>query len=113
MHALSPDQYFLKHPFLDNCWCWSNHKKVVNIYIVFEISISFNISNYATLEKFLFRAVTLNKNADVDKYKYSGYGIGLDKHGSFSFPGTGLGRNVIMYGVDTSSSREKRYFDFG
>ena len=43
-------------------------------------------------------------NADIDKYGYSGYGIGFDKHGSFSFPGTGLGRNVIFFGVDMSSS---------
>ena len=46
----------------------------------------------------------MNKNADIDKYKYSGYGIGFDRHGSFSFPGTGLGRNVIIFGVDMSSS---------
>ena len=28
----------------------------------------------------------------------------LDRHGRFSFPGTGLGRNVIIFGVDMSSS---------
>ena len=47
----------------------------------------------------------MTKNADIDKYKYSGYGIGFDRHGSFSFPGTGLGRNVIMFGVDMSSTK--------
>ena len=57
-------------------------------------------------------------NADIDKYKYSGYGIGFDRKGSFSFPGTRLGRNVIIFGVEMSSStkinnRKKRYFDFG
>ena len=36
-----------------------NHGKVVNIYIVYEISRSINISNYPTLEKCLFGAVTL------------------------------------------------------
>ena len=36
-------------------------------------------------------------------YRYSGYGIGFDRHGSFSFPGTGLGGNVIIFGVDMSS----------
>ena len=81
-----------------------NHGKVVNIYIVYEISKSINISNYPTLENCLFGAVSLNKNGDIDKYKYSGYGIGFDRHGSFSFPGTGLGRNVIIFGVDMSSS---------
>ena len=81
-----------------------NHGKVVNIYIVYEISKSIDISNYPTLENCLFRAVSLTKNADIDKYKYSGYGIGFDRHRSFSFPGTGLGRNVIIFGVDMSSS---------
>ena len=82
-----------------------NQKKVVNIYIVYEISKRINISNYLTLENCLFGAVTLTKNADIDRYKYSGYGIGFDRHGSFSFPGTGLDRNVIIFGVDMSSSR--------
>ena len=81
-----------------------NHGKVVNIYIVYEISKSINISDYPTLENWLFGAVSLTKNADIDKYKYSGYGIGFDRKGSFSFPGTGLGRNVIIFGVDMSSS---------
>ena len=46
------------------------------------------------------------KNDDIDKYKYSGYGIGFNRHGSFSFPGAGLGKNVIIFGVDMSSSRK-------
>ena len=81
-----------------------NHGKVVNIYIVYEISKSINISDYPTLENWLFGAVSLTKNADIDKYKYSGYGIGFDRHGSFSSPGIGLGRNVITFGVDMSPS---------
>ena len=94
-----------------------NHGKVVNIYIVYEISKSINISNYPTLENCLFGAVSLNKNGDIDKYKYSGYGIGFDRHGSFSFPGTGLGRNKMIFGVDMSSSTKidngKKDFHFG
>ena len=31
---------------------------------------------------------------------YSGYGIGLDRRGSFSFPGGGCGQNVLIFGVD-------------
>ena len=81
-----------------------NHRKVINIYIFYEIDKSFNISDYLTLENCLFGAVTLTKNADIDKYGYSGYGIGFDRHGSFSFPGTGVGKNVIRFGVDMSSS---------
>ena len=81
-----------------------NHGKIVNIYIVYEISKSINISDYPTLENCLFGAFTLTINADIDRYGYSGCAIGFDRHGSFSFPGTGLGRNVIIFGVDMSSS---------
>ena len=78
--------------------------KVVNIYIVYEISKSINISDYPTLENCLFGAVSLTKNADIDRYEYSGYGIGFNRHGIFSFPGTGLGRNVTIFGLEMSSS---------
>ena len=46
----------------------------------------------------------MTKNADIDKYGYSGYGIGFDRRGSFSFPGGGFGQNVIIFGADMSSS---------
>ena len=84
-----------------------NHGKLVNIYIVCEITKVVDLSsnnNRPTIENALFGAVSLTKNADIDKYKYSGYGIGFDRHGSFSSPGTGLGRNVIIFGVDMSLS---------
>ena len=81
-----------------------NYDKIVNIYIVYEIGKNFNISTYLTLANCLFGAVILTKNVDIDKYKYSGYGIGFDKHRFFSHPGGGTGRNVIIFGVDMSSS---------
>ena len=52
----------------------------------------------------MFCAVRLTKNAYIDKYRYSGYGIGFDRRGSFSFPGGGFDSNVIIFGVDMSSS---------
>ena len=58
-------------------------------------------SNDPTL---LFGAVTLTNNADIDKYGYSAYGIGFDRRSSFSFPGGGFGQNVLIFGVDMSSS---------
>ena len=79
------------------------HGKIVNIYIFYETSKNNNISNYPSLENCLFGAVSLTRNADIDRYGYSGYGIGFDRHGSFSFPGIGLGRNVIVFGADMSS----------
>ena len=78
------------------------HGKIVNIYIVYEINKK-EISD-PTSENCLFVAVTLTKNADIDKYEYSGYGIGFDRKGSFSFPGGGYGQNVIIFGADMSSS---------
>ena len=71
------------------------HRIIVNIYIVYKISKSINISDFPTLENCLFGAVGLTKNADIDKYWYSGYGIGFDRHGIFSFPRIGLDRNAI------------------
>ena len=81
-----------------------NVGKVLNIYIVYEISKSINISDYLILENCLLGVVSLTKNSNYNKYKYSEYGIGFDKHGRFSFPGTGLRQNVIVFGVDMSSS---------
>ena len=52
----------------------------------------------------MFGSVTWTKNADIDKYGYSGYGIGFDKSGSLSFPGGGYGQNVLIFVVDMSSS---------
>ena len=92
------------------------HGKTVNIYIVYEI----NLWNHAdssdhTLGNSLFGAVKLVKNADIGKCKYSGYGILFDVRGTFSFPTGGFGKNVIIFGVDMSSSvhvdNKKRHFD--
>ena len=46
----------------------------------------------------------LTKNADIDKYGYSGCGIGFNRKSSFSFPGDGFGQNVLIFGADMSSS---------
>ena len=45
----------------------------------------------------------MTKHAYIDQYKYSGYGIGFDRKAKFSF-GNGVGRNVIIFVVDMSSS---------
>ena len=68
------------------------------------INKSFNITSYLTLENCLFGAVELTKHPDIDHYKYCGYGIGFDRTGFFSL-GDEIGRNVIIFGVDMSSSQ--------
>ena len=82
-----------------------NHRKVVKIYIVYSLDSSISNNSDLTIENCLFGAVTLTKNTDIDKYKYSGYGIGFDRRGSFSFPGGGYGQNVIIFRADMSSSK--------
>ena len=71
-----------------------NHGKIVNIYIVYEIEKSLNISSYPTIENCLFSAVKSTKpNNDVDQYKLSGYGIEFDRKGFFS-TGNEIGRKL-------------------
>ena len=80
------------------------HGKVVNICIAYELGASTSNDNDPTLKNCLFGAVTLAKTIDIDKYGYSGYGIGFDRRSSFSFPGGGFGQNVLIFGVDMGSS---------
>ena len=80
------------------------HGKVVNIYIVYELGASSSHVNDPTLKNCLFGAVTLTKNIDIDRYGYSGYGIGFDRRASSSFSGGGFGQNILIFGVDMSFS---------
>ena len=70
--------------------------------IVYELGGSSSHHNDPTLKNCLFGAVSLTKTADIDKYGYSGHGIGFDRRSSFSFPGGGFGQNVLIFGVDMS-----------
>ena len=54
-----------------------------NIYIVYELGASSSKDSNPTLKKCLFVAVTLTKNADIEKYGYSGYGTGFYRRRSF------------------------------
>ena len=80
------------------------HKNIVNIYIVYELAASSSNSSDPTLKNGLFGAVSLTKNVDIEKYKYSGYGIGFDRRSRFSIPSGGFGQNVLIFGADMSSS---------
>ena len=60
-------------------------RKIVKIYIVYEIDLwDRGYDDYPTIEKSLFGAVKLLKNADIDNCKYSGYGIEFDRQNFFS-----------------------------
>ena len=56
-----------------------DHVKIAFTYIVYEINKNFKIRSYPTLENCSLDAVSLIKDADFDKYKYSGYGIRFDR----------------------------------
>ena len=76
---------------------------VLNAYIVY--ALSSNLCNFVpTLENYLFGAVNLSRNADIDKHKYSGYDIGFDLGGIFLFPNGKLTRNLIISAAVISSS---------
>ena len=63
------------------------HKTIVNISNIYELGASGSHNNDPTLKNCLFGAVTLTENTDIDKYRYSGYGIGFDRKSSILFPG--------------------------
>ena len=57
----------------------------MNTDIIYEINLwPFSLGIYFVLESYLLGATKLTKNADFDKYKYSGYGIGFNARRRFS-----------------------------
>ena len=76
----------------------------MNIYIVYELAASNSHTSDRAIKNCLFGAVTLTKNDDIEKYKYSGYGIGFDRRSGFSFPRGDFGQNVLIFGADLSTS---------
>ena len=63
-----------------------------------------NLNTDFTLCNCLYGSVKLTKNADLHNYKYSGYIIGFVSRWEFSLPDGTMGENVIIFGVDVSSS---------
>ena len=83
-HHVLPDINFNGHCLINNIYI---PKKIINLYISYRLgpqlrssNTDFTLSNYC-----LFGYVKLTKNADLDKYTYTGYGIGFDSLSEFSF----------------------------
>ena len=105
---------FVDHPVLidinfnGHCLIKNNisiPKKVRNLYISYTLRYQLrNLNTDFTLGHCLFGSVKLTKNADLDKYKYTGYGIGFDSHSEYLFTDESYGKNVIIFGADMSSS---------
>ena len=63
-----------------------------------------NLSIDFTSGNCLFGYVKLTKNADLDKYKYTGYGIGFDSRSELLFTDGKYRKNVIICGAGMNSS---------
>ena len=86
-----------KAPFTPN--------NVLNLFIVYELDRwSRDLNTDFFLKDCLFGAVKLSKNADPDKYKYSGYGVKFDSRSEFLLSDGNMGKNVIIFGADMGSS---------
>ena len=70
-------------------------KKVINLR---------NLNTDFTLCNCLFGSVKLTRNVDLEKCKYTGYGIGFDFCSRFLFTDGSFGKNVIVFGADMRSS---------
>ena len=78
---------------------------MINLYISYTGNPQLrNLNTDFTLSNCLFGSVKLTKNADLDKYKYRGYGIGFDSCSEFSFTDGSFRKNVIIFAADMSSS---------
>ena len=90
----------------------NNNKNVVNIYVVYKLDpISSTRNTDYTIQNALFGAMEITKNTDSSKNNYTGYGLCFDEGGEFghtvkqgNFNRTTNARNVIIFGVDMSSS---------
>ena len=83
---------------------------VVSLFVAYELD---RWSQY--LKDCLLRAVIITKNADLDKYIYTSYGIRFNSRSEFSLTDGSIYKNVISFGVYMSSSmhidNKKRYFN--
>ena len=85
---------------------------VINIYVVYKLDpISSTRNTDYTIQNALFGAMKVTKNTDSSKNNYKGYGLCFDESGEFghtvkqgNFNHTTNAKNVIIFGVDTSSS---------
>ena len=94
----------LKGNYLKQDKATFTHRNVVNSFTAYELHArSRDLNSKFTLGDCLFGAVKLTKNADRDKFGYSGYGIGFDSRPNIS-KNFERGKGVITFGLDNSLS---------
>ena len=109
VYVLLQGNYFQQN---NNIIIPNNNKNVVNIYVVYKLDpMSSTRNTDYTIQNALFGAMKITKNADYSKNNYTGYGLCFDEGGEFghtvkqgNFNRTTNARNVIIFGVDMSSS---------
>ena len=73
-------------------------KKVINPYIYYTLGPQLkNLNTDLTLANCLFGSGKLTKNADLNKYKYSGYDIVCDSRSEFSLPDDTMGKKCNYF----------------
>ena len=74
-----------------------NPPNKIDFFIVYELDTwSQDLNSDFPLKDCLLWSVKLAKNADPDKYVYSGYGIGFNLRSEFSLPDDSTGKNVTF-----------------
>ena len=107
-HHFLPEMNFNGHCLIKNNI--SIPKKVTNLYISYILGPQLrNLNTDFTLDNCLFGSAKLTKNADLYKYKYTGYGIGFDSRSEFLLTDGSYAKNVIIFGADMSSSVHVEY----
>ena len=80
---------------------------VTNIYLVYKLNLYKNVElpKYPLINA-LFVSIRADRkgSTDPEKWYYHEKGIAIDSSGSFSMGSQGLGRNVIIFGVDNKLS---------
>ena len=102
LHLL-PNMKFNGHCLIKNNI--SIPKKVINLYVCYTQGPQLrNLHPDFILVNCLLGSANLTKNDDLDKYRYTGYGIRFDSCSQFSSRHGSMGKNVIIFGAVVSSS---------
>ena len=104
--------YLQGNHFQQNNVTIPNNNNVINIYVVYKLDpISSTRNTDYTIQNALFGALKIAKNTDSSKNNYTGYGLCFDEGGEFghtvrqdNFDRTTNAKNVIIFGIDVSSS---------
>ena len=98
-HYILPDVNFSGNCLIDN----NIKNKYINVSYILNQQTRDLITDF-TLGNCLFGSINLTKNADRDKYIYATSGIGFNSRSEFSLPNGSVGKDVIIFGADMSSS---------